>query len=99
MDIATVETPLPSEAFYVYPIYPNPFNAHTTIGISLPQKEIVSLKVYDISGRELKTIAKDIFIAGKHKMNWYADDLSSGTYFIRMESRHFSDTKKVCIIK
>ena len=95
---STLSNQIPQE-YELNDAYPNPFNAHTTIGISLPQKEIVSLKVYDISGRELKTIAKDIFIAGKHKMNWYADDLSSGTYFIRMESRHFSDTKKVCIIK
>ena len=95
---STLSNQIPQE-YELNDAYPNPFNAHTTIGISLPQKEIVSLKVYDISGRELKTIAKDIFIAGKHKINWYADNLSSGTYFIRMESRHFSDTKKVCIIK
>ena len=95
---STLSNQIPQE-YELNDAYPNPFNANTTIGISLPQKEIVSLKVYDISGRELKTIAKDIFIAGKHKINWYADNLSSGTYFIRMESRHFSDTKKVCIIK
>ena len=82
---STLSNQIPQE-YELNDAYPNPFNAHTTIGISLPQKEIVSLKVYDISGRELKNIAKDIFIAGKHKINWYADDLSSGTYFIRMES-------------
>ena len=50
---STLSNQIPQE-YELNDAYPNPFNAHTTIGISLPQKEIVSLKVYDISGRELK---------------------------------------------
>ena len=73
--------------------------AVTTIQFSLPQKDIISIKVYDIRGRELGTIVHDIAMAGKHIFKWDAGDLSSGIYFIRMESRHFVNTKKVSLIK
>ena len=90
--------PIPLD-YELYDPYPNPFNAVTTIQFSLPQKDIISIKVYDIRGRELGTIVHDIAMAGKHIFKWDAGDLSSGIYFIRMESRHFVDTKKVSLIK
>jgi len=90
--------PIPLD-YELYDPYPNPFNAVTTIKFSLPQKDIISIKVYDIRGRELGTIVHDIAMAGKHIFKWDAGDLSSGIYFIRMESRHFVNTKKVSLIK
>ena len=96
--VSVASDPIPLDYTFHDP-YPNPFNAVTTIQFSLPQKEIISIKVYDISGRELETIVHDIVMGGKHTFKWDAGDLSSGIYFIRMESRHFVDIKKVSLIK
>ena len=79
--------------------YPNPFNAQTTIQITLPIKDIMIVKVYDVNGSELKTLVHSIFDSGTHTIKWDAGDLPSGIYFIRMQSRHFVDTKKVSLIK
>ena len=79
--------------------YPNPFNAQTTIEFSLPLKDVMTIKVHDISGGEVRSIVHGIFDSGEHKVHWNASNLSSGIYFIRMESRHFVDTKKVSLIK
>jgi len=96
--VSVVSGPIPMD-HELHDPYPNPFNAVTTIQFSLPQKEIISIKVYDIRGRELGTIVHDIAMTGKHTFQWDAGDLSSGIYFIRMESKHFVDTKKVSLIK
>ena len=79
--------------------YPNPFNAQTTIQITLPIKDIMSVKVYDVNGSELKTLVHRIFDIGTHTIKWNAGDLPSGIYFIRMQTRHFAGTKKVSLIK
>jgi len=79
--------------------YPNPFNAQTTIQITLPIKDIMIVKVYDVNGSELKTLVHSIFDSGTHTIKWNAGDLPSGIYFIRMQSRNFVDTKKVSLIK
>ena len=79
--------------------YPNPFNAQTTIQITLPIKDIMIVKVYDVNGSELKTLVHSIFDSGTHTIKWDAGDLPSGIYFIRMQSRHFAGTKKVSLIK
>jgi len=79
--------------------YPNPFNAQTTIQITLPIKDIMIVKVYDVNGSELKTLVHSIFDSGTHTIKWNAGDLPSGIYFIRMQTRHFAGTKKVSLIK
>ena len=96
--ISVISGPIPLD-HELHDPYPNPFNAVTTIQFSLPQKEIISIRVYDISGRALETIVHDVALTGKHTFRWDAGDLSSGIYFIRMESKHFVDTKKVSLIK
>ena len=79
--------------------YPNPFNAQTTIQITLPIKDVMIVKVYDVNGSELKTLVHSIFDSGTHTIKWDAGDLPSGIYFIRMQTRHFAGTKKVSLIK
>ena len=79
--------------------YPNPFNAQTAIQITLPIKDVMIVKVYDVNGSELKTLVHSIFDSGTHTIKWNAGDLPSGIYFIRMQTRHFVDTKKVSLIK
>ena len=79
--------------------YPNPFNARTTIEFSLPLKEILSIDIYDMNGRRIRSLVHGIFESGQQEIYWDAGDLSSGIYFIRMSSRDFMETKKVTLIK
>jgi len=90
--------PIPLD-YSLYDPYPNPFNAQTTIQITLPIKDVMIVKVYDVNGSELKTLVHSIFDSGTHTIKWDAGDLPSGIYFIRMQSRNFVDTKKVSLIK
>ena len=90
--------PIPLD-YSLYDPYPNPFNAQTTIQITLPIKDVMIVKVYGVNGSELKTLVHSIFDSGTHTIKWNAGDLPSGIYFIRMQTRHFVDTKKVSLIK
>ena len=90
--------PIPLD-YSIYDPYPNPFNAQTTIQITLPIKDVMIVKVYDVNGSELKTLVHSIFDSGTHTIKWDAGNLPSGIYFIRMQTRHFAGTKKVSLIK
>jgi ligand-binding sensor domain-containing protein len=79
--------------------YPNPFNPTTTISFSLPARSIVSLKIFDILGREVSTIVSGELQAGNYKGQWNAINKSSGVYFYRLTAGNFVDTKKLMVIK
>lgn len=85
--------------FELFPAYPNPFNATTTIQFSILESEFVSLKVFNILGNEISTLIYDDLPIGQHHVNWNGDSQSSGIYFIRMESGSFVQTKKVLLLK
>ena len=70
-----------------------------TVRFLLPLKDMTSISIYDMSGRMMQSIAHGIFESGEHQLDWYADNLSSGIYFIRMSSGDFMDTKKITLIK
>ena len=79
--------------------YPNPFNARMTIRFLLPLKDMMSINIYDMNGRRIRSLVHGIFDSGQQEVHWDAGDLSSGIYFIRMSSRDFMETKKVTLIK
>lgn len=79
--------------------YPNPFNPATSIEFSVPEKGQVTLRVYDILGREVETLVNDVLLAGKHRALFDATRLASGTYFYRLQSGNFIDTKKMILLK
>ena len=79
--------------------YPNPFNPITTIEFSIPQSDLVSIKVYDILGKEVSTLASDYLPIGNHTVNWNGNNQSSGIYFIRMESGNFTQTRKMLLLR
>ena len=79
--------------------YPNPFNPITTINYDLPVDGIVIIKIYDIIGREMKTLVNEMKTAGYHKIQLNAADLSSGVYFYRMTSGDFAAVKKFVVLK
>jgi len=83
--------------------YPNPFNPSTEISFILPKKDYISLKIYDILGRELLTLYEGIKEYGLHKIEFntknYGIDFPSGIYFYILKTTSFYETKKMVIIK
>jgi tetratricopeptide (TPR) repeat protein len=79
--------------------YPNPFNPRTIINYDLPRDGIVTIKVYDILGRELNTLVNEMKTAGYHKIQFSAADLASGAYFYRMTAGDFVAVKKFVVLK
>jgi subtilisin-like proprotein convertase family protein len=79
--------------------YPNPFNPVTTIKYSILKQAFVVIKIYDILGREVKTLVNDMRIAGNYEIDFNASYLASGIYFYRMEAGDFTDVKKLVLLK
>jgi hypothetical protein len=87
------------ELFSLEQNYPNPFNPSTKINYTLPQKEFVSLKVYDLLGNELKTLVNEEKSAGSYELDFDAINLPSGIYFYRLQAGSFVETKKMIFLK
>ncbi len=79
--------------------YPNPFNPSTMIVFYLPRTEYVTLKIYNITGREIETLIEGEVPAGEHRLQWSAQGLASGVYLCRMQTKDFSDTIKMIFQK
>ncbi len=79
--------------------YPNPFNPTTKINFALPKQGLVTLKIYDILGREVRTLVNEIKTAGNYTVDFNASEYSSGVYFYKLESSGFSDIKKMMLVK
>ncbi len=79
--------------------YPNPFNPATTIQFALPKQSKVTLKLYDLLGREISTLVNEELQVGKYKFTFEANDLPSGIYFYQLRTEGFVDTKKLTLLK
>ncbi len=79
--------------------YPNPFNPSTTIKFAIPQNEFVTLKIYDILGKEVTTLINEEMIAGNYTKTWDANNLSSGVYFYKLTAGKFTETKKMMLVR
>lgn len=83
--------------------YPNPFNPETTISFRLPRASFVTLKVYDLLGRELKTLVNEEKLPGNYKIEFHSDitqrGLAGGTYFYQLKVGNFVQTKKMILLK
>ena len=79
--------------------YPNPFNPTTSILYQLPKSGFVSLRLYDIAGRQVGILINSIQQAGTYKFDFNASNLPSGVYFYKLESNGFSATKKMILVK
>ena len=79
--------------------YPNPFNPSTQISFGLPKSGNVKLVVFDILGREVKTLVNEFQTAGTHSITFDASSLSSGIYFYSITANDFTATKKMLLIK
>jgi photosystem II stability/assembly factor-like uncharacterized protein len=79
--------------------YPNPFNPSTNISFSLLSKSSVSLKIFDLLGREVATVISDNLSAGNHTQQWNANGMPSGVYFYHLQAGSFSETKKLVLLR
>ncbi|MEO8665524.1 MAG: choice-of-anchor B family protein [Ignavibacteria bacterium] len=81
--------------------YPNPFNPSTSIKFSLPENSVVSLKVFDINGREVADLINEKRNAGNYEMSFDANkySLSSGMYYYTLTAGNFKESKKMILIK
>lgn len=79
--------------------YPNPFNPITKISYNIPQQEFVSLKVFDITGKDVAVLVNEIKNSGEHSLNFNASNLTSGTYFYSLEAGDFKMTKRMMLVK
>lgn len=86
-------------AFLLEQNYPNPFNPITTIHFSIPRAGLVKLKIFDVLGREVKTLVHSRMDPGEYTVDVDASDLASGIYFYRISVSGFSQTRKMVLMK
>lgn len=88
-----------AEAFELFQNYPNPFNPTTNIEFRIANREFVSLKVFDVLGKEVVTLTNELKEAGTHSVQFEAGNLPSGVYFYRLTTGSFSATRKMLLMK
>lgn len=79
--------------------YPNPFNPTTNIEFQLANREFVSLKVFDVLGREVATLVDEVKNSGGHSVQFDASGFSSGVYYYRLQAGDYFATKKMLLIR
>jgi photosystem II stability/assembly factor-like uncharacterized protein len=79
--------------------YPNPFNPTTTIKFTIPKQSFVTLKIYDLLGREISTIANENMSRGIYELDFDGSNLASGIYIYRLKAGTFNSSKKFVLMK
>ena len=79
--------------------YPNPFNPSTTIEYSIPKESLVSVKIFNILGQEVKTLVSENQAPGNYNIRFNASDLSSGIYFYSLRAGNYFQVKKMILLK
>ena len=85
--------------YYLHQNFPNPVNPTTTISFFLPVQSFVTLKVFDMLGKEVSTIVSDELQPGTYNRQWDATNIASGVYFYRLQAGTFTETKKLLLLK
>jgi flagellar hook assembly protein FlgD len=92
------------ERFVLFQNYPNPFNPETFIEFEIPGSSLVTIKVYNVLGREVRTLVHSDFQAGRHRIRWDGRDdggrqSASGLYLVRMTTEGFTGVKKSFLVR
>jgi hypothetical protein len=95
---APTESGLP-QTYSLYQNYPNPFNPTTAISYQLSAVSNVSLKIFDILGREVATLVNHEMKPGSYEATWDAAGIASGVYLYRLQAGEFTETKKLLLIR
>jgi hypothetical protein len=85
--------------FKLYQNYPNPFNPSTNIGFRISESGLISLKIYDVLGREVTTLVNEEKPAGTFEVTWNAVNVPSGVYFYQLKEGSYTATKKLLLLK
>jgi hypothetical protein len=96
-DINVIENNL--SEFKLFQNYPNPFNPSTKIKFSISEPNFIQIKVFDVLGKEIKTIVNDFKKTGSYEIDFDASNLPSGVYFYRIITGKFSETKKMLLLR
>lgn len=94
----TVSSSVP-ERFSLKQNYPNPFNPSTKISFDIKSATFASLKVFDMTGKEVKSLVNENIGAGSYEINFNASELNTGVYFYTLKTDEFTETKKMMLIK
>jgi hypothetical protein len=105
--VLTVETSVTNQEeiknsptdFVLQQNFPNPFNPSTKIGFNLPDRNFVTLKVYNVLGSEILTLLNEDMSAGYYQIDFNAEGLTSGVYFYTLSTHNFTSTKKMIILR
>ena len=98
--IVSVDEGLTAPGGYaLLPNHPNPFNPGTTFMFTIPRRSFVTLKVYDIHGREVATVVNEARSAGANEAEWDASGMASGVYFYRLSADGVIRTRKMLLIR
>ncbi len=97
-DVENPNRGLPT-TFKMYDPFPNPFNAKTTLGYALPINSVVTFTICDITGRMVSQVITGNYAAGEHEFVFDANELSTGFYFIRMETENFIAMRRVLLLR
>ncbi len=87
------------KTYALYQNYPNPFNPTTILNYSIPKSSFVTIKVYDVIGREVAVLVNEEKPAGDYSIIFNASNLASGIYFYKMQAGRFEKTKKLILLK
>jgi hypothetical protein len=98
LGVTTTENKIPKE-FVLYQNYPNPFNPITVINYELPAADYVTLKIYDMLGREAAVLVNGKQSAGSYNIRWDATNYPNGVYFYKLTVGDYANTKKMVLIK
>jgi hypothetical protein len=96
--LSSNETEVPKD-FYLYQNYPNPFNPTTDIRFDIAKAGLVTLSVYDITGKKVADLVNENLNAGKHTVDFNAANFASGVYFYRIETSEYTSIRKMMLIK
>ena len=98
--VTVVHTPQVSQSrFVLLQNYPNPFNPSTTISFSLTQESFVTLKIFDVSSREVATLVNEALSAGPYSIHWKPTGLASAVYFYTLQAGPNILTKKLVLLR
>jgi PKD repeat protein len=85
--------------FHLYQNYPNPFNPSTRITYSIPNSSLVTLKIYDVLGKEIEVLVDEYQSANTYSVIFNANELSTGIYFYKLQAGEYLTTKKMILVK
>jgi photosystem II stability/assembly factor-like uncharacterized protein len=101
-ELTAIHEPSPGKVpqiFSLYQNYPNPFNPSTNISFNVPSRSFVSLKVFNLLGKEVASIVSEILSTGNYTRQWNAARMPSGVYFYRLQAGSFTETKKLLLLR